>query len=37
MTRNYEIYTMNADGSGVAKLTSTSPGQSFLPKWNPRR
>jgi Tol biopolymer transport system component len=31
---NYEIYVMNADGSGVARLTN-DPGQDGEPAWSP--
>jgi Tol biopolymer transport system component len=31
---NFEIYVMNADGTGVQRLT-TSPGADFDPSWSP--
>ena len=31
---NVEIYVMNADGSGVTRL-SDAPGENFLPAWSP--
>jgi TolB protein len=29
-----QVYTMNSDGTGVVKLTST-PGKNFFPTWSP--
>src|SRR5262245_5169966 len=33
---NYEIYIMDADGTGVTRLTN-SPADDFLPAWSPRK